>query len=915
MAAKRQMYVKFETLLGGTTPVYLSTGPLLGSPANAYAVLDLTNLAQAEQTVSPLTGENTYPAFNFSVSDERYDPRAGYYQGDTSTMLYLLSQNKQWIKQTLVTVYEGTSATNYASFDPIWSGYVSDWAREEGAFTFEVGSIFKQLEQPIDFPTGSFQVAAGFDATKAHSVGLYKSVNLNPPARANLIDTAAATGGDPLTGWVTDAGSPTYNADNITMDGANTCTMHREVQVGTGATDLKLGACYTFWFHTNFNFGTSSADVPVHIQIEGRTSGGSVVDTYSFDQVRTHGSGGQAWVGVMYAVRDPSVTKVRLIITADDSVGPDTATIVKGVNFSTSNTWLIGREIVDIASYDVQTGLAQIVCRGGLGSLPSWHDVDEQGMLVTVLIGHPLNLARRLILTTDTVGGNGEYDAGDSLGLGARIPAALVSSNWDNERDWTDGGTAFSGYDHSKYAMLFLQTKKIDNLQGWLQENIMRPLHANMFVNSSGQLDVHLWRATETAGATTLTDSTIVLDDGMVELPMAYDETEIVNRVVARADLDPSASCDVQGNQSGGQDNFLREWIYDELSFGEESTTASSKALKGVYELPPILCAGVRGSASTRFGYCYALGGDQLLWETARKILTRYRWPLPTYQDFHGTFSRRSISIGDVPPLTHANAANMATGAWGRTAAKVAVEAIEMDYDTGEPTFRVRCVEDIVAIPNTTVEGGAPSAPADADVYQVAKAGSLSAELAQQMPIYPKDFANVIFVSLAKDQPYETLIYAYNSLASSPNPSNGDYQLVGELEPGVSYLHIPWDPEVTYASGGLASYGGKNWRSKISSNLNHTPAEDANWTEAGNSFYYCAISQKGGNSYTWVKIKYRNADRETSGFNTTARPGAGGYTVTGAAQHGNRGGKTEIRQIAGASSQGEATRTMSGGGL
>jgi len=130
---------------------------------------------------------------------------------------------------------------------------------------------------------------------------------------------------------------------------------------------------------------------------------------------------------------------------------------------------------------------------------------------------------------------------------------------------------------------------------------------------------------------------------------------------------------------------------------------------------------------------------------------------------------------------------------------------------------------------------------------------------AAQLPIWPKDYANVVWVTLAAPVAAGTTILVYAAVDTvNTYPGDTALVLVGEIPAG------------------------------------------------GTQLYYCAIGNGSGTTYSWVKISARNADRVESAKNPNEQPaqhwtGAAWTTgINGAFQHGpNRGTKLEIRQLSG----------------
>lgn len=831
--AQTRLYVKFETLISGTTPLYLSTGSLTSEPSNTYYYLDVDGLSYTEQAISPLDGGNTFPSLSFTAKDPKKVSAT-----DIGILSDLIYTHSAYLYNTIISFWEGDDATAAASFTKVFQGYLENYSRVPGGFSFEVGSIFKRLEQPIAFRTGSFQVQTALEINDRYCL-CYKPVNLTAQSRTNFIDTTLAN-------WTVSAGGFTETIGpkfNGTTTGLN--TIYRDINQGSGATQVKFGAVYSFYFKYSGYAGGDGPN-PITITVQGY-NGASLVDTWSTIISRDHANtASYRSAGIMYPVQSSSITKVRVTIT-DDYTSIAGAPYIKDIRFAIANPWIIEREIVDIDTYDSSTGQIELSVRGGLGSYPSKHEVDAEAKALTIWAGHPLDLMRRAVTTT-TAGTNGSYDVGDGYGLGTLFTSSLLSSNISTVRDATDSGSDFSGYNFGNYRMVFLHTEKIENTLEWIQKEICAPLFMNLFINGSGLLDIKGHIASESAGSGTLSDSTIIAED---EIPFTYDRAATVNKIIYRMDFDPTGGCDVQGNQSGGASGFLREWTFTEPSFGEDSTTAAAEDLYGSREIT-VESQGLRGAQSTRFGYLAAFGGDQTAYESARRVMTRYRHPIPEYE-IEATYSKRAIAVGDIISVTSSHLLDMKSGQWGRTAHKFAVLSKEVDYSAARVRFRLQAVQDVAAIPNTTT-AGAVSAPVDADITAVAKAASLVAEQRQDYPIYPKGWANVVQVTIAT--PFsdtdgsEILIYAYVSTATTGPGSDADYQLVGEVAAGTT------------------------------------------------SFYLCAIGQGSGNSYMWIKAKFRNADRVSSTFGPL-EPGGTYATIAAGASHGTRGSKSEIRMLAG----------------
>lgn len=838
----RVYVIELKNCISAGTSAYLLSGPVVsGISANYYYALDISGLVTGEQSVSPLTGETTFPDLSFSTIDGKKDSPT-----DTGDITYLLTTYRNNIYQNQVILWEGDDVTAFGSFTKCYTGYVSNITRESGGYSWQTASLFSRMEWPISFRTGSFQIATADIDYGDRQAEIYKSVNLTTQTRTNFIDTTLAN-------WTVDAG--TYDnpggPTRIRPTTNGVCTMHRDINQGTGANNIKYGAVYSFFFNYSGK-SLGDPDTTITITVQGY-NGASLIDTWTQVVTRSQIFATVRSAGIMYPVTNSSLTKIRVTISEDMSAATVPGGYYKNLTVGVSNPWMLEREIIDIDTYDSSTGKIEIAVRGGLGSYPSAHKVDAEAKALTIWAGHPLDIWRRG-LTTTAAGTNGSFDVGDGYGLGSLIDSSLLSSNISTERNLTDSGSAFSGYDYSAYRMVFLFTEKIENFKQWAEAEIFKPIHGNMLVDANGLLDCKLWKPSETAGSNTLTDSTIIATE---EIPFDYSRDECVNQIVYRMDFDPNGACDVQGTQKGGSNSYLREWTYRESSFGEDSTTAASYAILGTREMT-IESQGLRGAHMTRFGYLAAFGGDQTSFEVSRRIMTRHRWPIQVYS-VDAAWSARNYKVGEIINVTCSVMLDLAAGSWGRTTKAMAIVGKEVDYDAEIVRLKLHAVCDFTAIPNTTT-AGAVSAPVDADITAVAKAASLAAEQRQDYPIYPKGFSNVVQITVAGSpsdgDAAETLIYAFVGNTTAGPSSDADYQLVGEV-----------------ASGSTA-------------------------------FYLCVIGQSSGSTYLWVKAKFRNADRVSSSFGPL-EPGGTYATIDSGADHGNRGSKSEIKQVA--STRGETS--------
>ena len=442
--AVRQFYIKFsEFLTGGTAPLYISSGTLSGLSTNVYPYLKIESLSRGTQSAQTLEGTTEFPSLSFECIDPRKSSISA--ASDVTTLLSIFSDNREYLFTTPVELYEGTATTTYSSFTKKFSGYLTDFQRVEGGFSFECQSLFKFLENPVVFPTGSFQISSDVDwdrLSQGGGISIKNCFNVAPPPRKNLID-AKDGGSDTTAGWVDTTGTgyaaPTFNNPTIGVpyiyiaDSSNMVRCVRDVAVGDGAKEAKRGCLYTFSgsFGSTFNSAgiyvdTVDSTYHYYLIVQGLDANGNVIDAerssnyylLSSESASSNFRRRKA-VGVMYAVADPRVVTVRLILEIDTggwTTGSGVGTTNEGFfydpTFALSNTWLIGRELYDVLSYseyrvssstnENPSGTIMVCARGGMGSLPTFHKADTEAIKVTVLCGHPLHIARRLMLSGQT---------------------------------------------------------------------------------------------------------------------------------------------------------------------------------------------------------------------------------------------------------------------------------------------------------------------------------------------------------------------------------------------------------------------------------------------------------------------------------------------------------------------------------
>lgn len=1038
--AVTQWYIKFETLIGGTTPVYFASDALSGFTEDGttkFRILKTDGLSLTAQSVQMLEGTNTYPTLSFGL----IDVKRGYITGDGTTQdtgdaTACFFTNKAYIYSSRVTLYEGDSSTAYTAFTKRFSGYVSSLTRVMGGYTIEVQSMFKRLENPVLFPVGSFQVADGFEhnAITPSAVKVKNWTNLGAPFdRVNIIDCDSAN-------WTVTSGSFTFDNGAKTILATNTtvpCTAYRDIIIGTGASQAKYGGCYTFFYYVWPDLATpqpgyASAN---YMLVQGIDSFGNILSSDRYDFVRNIGvASGNSYGGVMYGVFDPTAYKIRITISVDDSpgyVGPDINRQSKIFSpvFGFSNVWQIGREILDVGTSDA-SGLTGLVARGGLGTLASYHAADEEALRVTPIGGHPCDIFRRMTLSTSTAGTNGNYDVGDGLGMGGEFSSVDIDSssidvvrdyiktgelypeynpetpytikqvcsykgkNYVSLRDenagnppdgaqmlsyidedevpvpsdpipfasstdntttqwraawsaaqqeeeatedvplvsvtrssastigssayWMEIGNYFNGENFRHYKMLFFITQKIENLNEWFVENLWKPIHANCFENSVGQLGVRIMHGIETSGANVLTADHRIFGG---EIEQTIDRNYVYNKVVYRLDFDNFATLDIQGNQDGGSSTFAREWQLTEVEMGNESATTTSLAKFGLREYV-IESQGARGAHSARFGLSHELFGDQMAHEVARRIITRYGFPVTTYQ-WHGMFSKRNLDITEVVSVTHANMLDFDNGKWGRTNAPMAILDKEVNYAAGSSdcTFTLRADADVVAITNTTAAaipvikplhmGGSPI-PTGSHMYTGFPEISTdaTAEIYRNLPIYPKDLSRMItfritwvtgisyivgdFVS------YNGALYycILNVTGAFENPSNTTYwtafdttfsPLAKVLVYRYTYLPVNGAAIVPVDDQNSNNYR----RIQLIGEIEHDDTDFYFLTIGNRNPTYSNITG-GGPSYYRHRFQIMNQDREPGPCSLLSGLG----TVIGTARnYGRRGGKSEIRQV------------------
>lgn len=1061
-----QWYIKFETLKNGTNPIYLTSGTISGLAASAdvLTILKTDGLVLTGQSVQTLDGTNTYPTLTFDVIDEKKgfrntDTGTGA-SSDTGEATNLFYTYKAYIYSSRVSFYEGDSGTAYASFTKRFSGYVSVLTRVMGGYTIEIQSLFKRLENPIVFPTGSFQVATEFDGISPNSItpsaiSIKNSVNILPINRTNFITTCLGGGTGVLDQdlWTETTGAATFDNTLKTITASSITSLHvmyREISVGSSAATLKLGVPYTFYEITSLRAGSADSlqDHTYTVKIDGRDFSGNVIDSesvsvrYAPDVLGYTEAKGLNYNGVIYYILDHRITKLRLTLTMDSTASLGTVVLGKVTSpaMTISNTWLMNREIVDILNYypnagtydtaTINAGTAYITGRGGLGTLPSRHEANEEALKITIWGGHPIDIARRGILSSSTAGGNGKYDPGDGLGLGAEfvqgdingtnldavkdyiktgelyppydpnrtyyikevvsyngknyvsirsdhhsnppdgvqslsyidedeapvpsdpIPFASSTDNtttqwraaWSAARQaeeeaedtplmsvtrssgsttssskyWMEIGNYFDGENFRHYKMMFFFSNKIENYAAWLNESIWKPIHANMFENSTAQIDARIYHGIEQSGANVLTADHRKFGG---EIEQTIDRNYVYNKVVYRLDFDTFGALDIQGNQDGNSSTFAREWQLSETEMGNESATATSLAKFGLREYV-IEAQGVRGAHSARFGLCYELWGDQIAWEVARRIITRYGAPITTYQ-WNGMFSKRNLDVTEVVSVTHANMLDFDNGKWGRSNAPMAILDKEVNYAAGSSDcmFTLRADSDVSAITNTTVAAFPVIRPlpmySPSHLYTgFPEVGTgTTGEIYRDLPIYPKGYARIVTLRISY---VNATTYSVGDVVSE----NGVLYYCIQAGAGKinTTTHVA-DAAYWTAFNTTFSPLAKLLVYRYSYPSNITSSDDpessshvkiqlvGEFDNDATDFYFLVAAASSVSACFQWRFQIVNQDREPGPISTKSTAYLINATMT---TYGRRGGKSEIRQVD--SSGARMTWTGTGGG-
>lgn len=569
------------------------------------------------------------------------------------------------------------------------------------------------------------------------------------------------------------------------------------------------------------------------------------------------------------------------------------------------------------------------------------------------------------------------YDAGDGFGLGDFFPAYLLNDAvWDAERDWksTASPGEFSDFDHSAYRYDLRLDAKIDNLLEFLETEFLKPLHANLYQDENGLLCIRLHRAIESAGATWSSGTAYKVGDfalhastglswrciqahtnqtpaegaywtrnyigkgdifpGAKLAKFRANLDRVRNWVVFQGDYESHGAVDVQGNKTNGGTKYLTQAAIDENALGHDPSDSAPRSIQ-LYGLRQIELAarGIRGTQSARFGLSSNLGGDQLMREVSRRIITRLRHPLQEY-DVEVDWAAQTIPAAAPAQVTSDAMTNLfgSAGNWRkRVNAAMQIFRRGVNSPIGRLGLTLRAVQDVIAIPNTAAASAltAPTTNEFRAIIRNKTNGSYPDPLYYQgpnwddpgmgymvMPFFPKGAANVVWVQL-----FAGSGSAPTSTSTPAAWTTADLLLTRVYAARKIFTAPNWSSVTAYVTGDLVTSGGKYWRA-LQASTNHTPAEDAYWTEdlplAGEYELVCEIPKGAvegyfvgfscttsafGISRTYVKLCHVNLDH----VETTKSSPLQVATPTAPVSMGSRYPKKEIAQY-NADRRGEANR-------
>ena len=940
--------------------VYFTTGAISGlTGPNVYPLLDPRTVKISGQKINPLEGTTEFPVLNFAAIDSDWRVTA------------LIKNNLTRLYTSLVTLYDGTYGTAYGSFSLRATGYIGDFTGGADLMVnFVVTSAYERLQKPVTPVTGGAQIAT---AVSNRALTIWSIKNPNNLDVANAVNNATnpgfetGTDGVTPTGW-TDDGSgdlvkytPVYPATDDFKPYAGSCVLRNtdvsatQREVSQSLSNPKRGCTYTLSAAIlSDDVSPGGADGTFELRIVGCDGGGTPIageEVTTGEIVRPDDRGAfggytlAKWVkySVSYEADNPDVEIIKYYIGLTNNTVVNRNICADAVTFSVSTLAYVNREVVVINEYVTggpDAGSVYVSTRGIYGSHPSTHQADDQITLFTPMRGHVCDVIRRLITTTAD-GSNGDYDAGDSVGLGDYFSSSLINNTvFDTERAYTYTGAVptLQSYDFTQYYVDLRLDSKIENVLELIFE-LCKAFYANLYLDSQGLLCIHFHRGLEATDSTTLTPANLI-NDGRL-FGYSFNRSEIVNQVRYRYDHEPSSETDSQGSSRGGSTKFLTEKVFTEADMGDDgsATVPTSLTRAGLYELE-IESRAIRGSGSARFGVASYLYGDQIAYEVARRIITRNRFPSQLYK-VALPYSKRGTAVLDLPEVTSNAMQDITSAVSGpptRTAALMMAESQEVDYGKARVSLDLRCLEDIADIPNSAA-AAAPPLPYSGhwklhlpptNLTQAATANPTApgdqyttiGEQLKEFGEYPRGYANAGIVTL-----YYPAGTAYNGastyntgdLVTAANPyATAINGTVNPHNTGVTQWRAKQDA-ITGAGNSPATLGqGVKWTNEPTAPnftdylctrvyavangdaYSATAPADADYQLVGEitgSDVNCLVlfwgGLSGGNQTLWVKIKYVNTDRVESAFSDAMQV----ITQAAAIDRGSRNIKSYTTQI------------------
>ena len=917
--------------------VYLTTGAIAGlSGPNVYPLLDPKTVKISGQKINTLDGTTDFPVLSFSVIDSDW------------AMTTLVKDNITRIYSAEVQLFDGAYGTEYGDFEPHYTGYVGDFTGgADLTVNFFITSTYERLQKPVTPITGGGEIRTEVSNRGLTIWAIKSPTNLNVFVPENVaVNGGFETGtvGATPTSWTDDGSNKLWKytvaypatddfkayAGSSVLRNSDATGVTTQRVITQDYNGVKRGSTWSLSVAILSDDVTGGADGTFELKIYGLDSGGTPIAgevattgvTVRPDdrQFPFGGFTAARWVNysVAYEALHEDVEKIRISIGLTQNTYLNRRIAADGVSLSIALLGYVDREVVAINNFvsrGPDTGNLYISTRGTFGTHPSTHQVGSQIVFFTPLRGHVCDVIRRLITTT-AAGTNGEYDAGDGVGLGDYFSSDLLNNTvFDTEKAYTYTGAVptLQSYDFSKYYVDIRFDSRCESLLELLFD-LCRAFYANLYVDNSGLLCIHFHRGLEETDSSTMTPASLI-NEGRL-FPYSFNRSEIINQVRYRMDHEPSSETDSQGSSRGGGTKFLSELVFTEANMGDDgsASTPTSLTRAGLYE-KEIETRAVRGSGSTRFGVASYLYGDQIAYEVARRIITRNRFPSQLYK-VKLPYSKRDVGILDLPEVTSNAMQDITSSTSGpptRADALMMVEEQEIDYGAARVSASIRCLSDIADIPNTAVAAAPPQPfsghwklyipPTDLTAASTANPSAPAdqfttiGEQLKELNEYPRGYANVGLVTLyypagtaynaASTYNVGDLVTAANPYATAINGISNPHNTgvtqwmakqdgLGAGDPadnpatagqGLKWTNDPTVPNFTdYLSTRIyAVANGTAYSGSAPADADYKlVAELFGETHTALILFWGGLS--GGNQTLWVKIKYVNTDRVESAF-------------------------------------------------